>query len=132
MFVTVNLIDENSFERRYATAAHLKRPLNKRNGNLTIGLVRLYCVIGYHSITPENAKYMREKYGNIPEGLYILSMFKNALREIQGADNINLKPLKHIGRVKVRVKRPYSITKHENSEGSVLYFDYHRYGSILS
>jgi len=95
---------------------------------MTFGLVRLDYVIGYRNITPENTivyyvDIEEIKIGNIPEDLYNLSAYENALKNILGAENINIKPLKYNGRLEVKIKRPFAILKRENSASSVLGFD---------
>jgi len=60
-------------------------------------LVRLDYVIGYHNITSEIAILYYtctegEKVGNVPEGLYNISMDEDALKNILGVENINIKP----------------------------------------
>jgi len=66
-----------------------------------------------------------ENDGTVPEGLYNLSMYEDALKNILGAEasNLNIKPLKHNGRLEVKIKRPLAILKRDNSASSVLGFN---------
>jgi len=61
----------------------------------------------------------------VPEGLYNLSMYENALKDVIGGEaaNLNIKPLKHNGRLVVKIKRPFAIIKRDNSASSVLGFN---------
>jgi len=56
MFLTINTNAMNNEGNGLSVVTQLKRSLDNRNGNLTIGLVRLDYVIGYRNITSENAK----------------------------------------------------------------------------
>jgi len=129
MFLTINTNAMNNEGNGLSVVTQLQRSLDNSNGNLTIGLVRLDYVIGYRNITSENAiVYYRnseggEEIGNVPEGLYNLSTYEDTLKDILRAETINIKPLKHNGRLEVRIKRPYSILKRENSASSVLCFN---------
>jgi len=66
-----------------------------------------------------------EKVGNVPEGLYNLSTYEDTLKDIIGgeASNLNIKPLKHNGRLEVKIKRPFAILKRDNTASSVLGFN---------
>jgi len=95
-------------------------------------LIDLNYVIGYHNVTPENAivYYIDEasgpeKVGTVPEDLYNLSMYEDALKDIIGgeASKLNIKPLKHNGRLEVKIKRPFATLKRDNSASSVLGFN---------
>jgi len=95
-------------------------------------LIELNYVIGYHNITPENSivYYIdeasgSEKVGNVPEGLYNLSMYEDVLKDIIGGEtsNLNIKPLKRNGRLEVKIKRSFAILKRDNSASSVLVFN---------
>jgi len=116
MFLPIN-VNEKTGEgtsSKLSTTTQLQRSLDNRNGNISISLIELNYVIGYHNITPENAivYYMDdeasagEKIGMVPEGLYNLSMYEDALKYIIGreASNLNIKPLKHNGRLEVKIK----------------------------
>jgi len=109
MFLTINTNATNNEGNGLSVVTQLQRSLDNRNGNLTIGLVRLDYVINYQNITSGNAIVYYtdtegEKVGNVPEGQYNLSMYEDALKNILGAENINIKPLKHNGRLEVRTK----------------------------
>jgi len=69
----------------------LQRSLDNRNGNLAIALIRLDYVIGYHNITSKNSIVYYtdsegEKIGTVPDGLYNLFMYEEALKYILGAE----------------------------------------------
>jgi len=128
MFLTINTNATNNEGNGLSVVTKLQRPLDNRNGNLTIGLVRLDYVICYLNITSENAilYYVDnegEKVDNVPEGLYNLSAYEDALKNILGTENININTLKHNGRSEVKIKRPFAILKRENSASSVFGFN---------
>jgi len=52
-------------------------------------------------------------------------MYKDSLKDITGGEaaNLNIKPLKHSGRLEVKIKRPFAILKRDNSASSVLGFN---------
>jgi len=99
MFLTIN-VNEKSGEgtsSKSPMTTQLQRALDNRTGNLAIALIEFNYVIGYHNITPENAivYYIDEangleKVGMIPEGLYDLSMYEDALKDIIGREVSNI------------------------------------------
>jgi len=75
MILTINT-NENTGEgtsSKSSMTTQLQRSLDNTNGNLTIALIELNYVIGYHNITPENAivyyiddASVGEKIGMVP------------------------------------------------------------------
>jgi len=125
MFLTINVNEKTGEGRssKLSTTTQLQRSLDNRNWNLSIALIEPNYVIGYHNITPENAivyyideASVLEKVGNVSEGLYNISMYEDTLKDIIGgeASNLNIKPLKHNGRLEVKIKRPFAILKRDN------------------
>jgi len=132
MIVTINVNRKSgkNVSSISETVTQLQRSLDNRNGNISIAFKY---VIGYQNITPGNAIVYfyideasgPEKVGMVPEGLYNLSMYKDALKDIivGEASNFNIKPRKHNGRLEVKTKRPFAILKRDNSASSVLGFN---------